>query len=130
MIHANELQIGDWILSIIDRYDHTEKKPVRITGIRKDFIRTDDSDVWYPLETFEPIPLTPEILEKNFEKKTFYGIYGDYFDLEFKEYSDSIYIVTYHNCEFNLPDQMMQVSFVHELQHFLNHCGIEKEIKL
>ena len=83
----------------------------------------------YKNEVF-PISLTPEILEKNFEKKTFCGIYDDYFDLDIREYSDGLYIVTYHSCEFNIPDQTIHVSWVHELQHFLNHCGITHEIKL
>lgn len=78
----------------------------------------------------DPIPLTAEILEKNFNKKTFYGIFDDYFDFDIREYSDGIYIVTYHCCEMNLPDQCIILSFVHELQHFLNHCGILKEIVL
>jgi hypothetical protein len=87
-----------------------------------------EGGIW--CEYLEPIPLTPEILEKNFEKKTFYGIYDDYFDLDIWEYSDGLYIVTYHSCEFNIPDQTIHLSWVHELQHFMRHCGIEKEITI
>lgn len=87
-----------------------------------------DGGIW--CEYLDPIPITPEILEKNFEKKTFYGIYDDYFDLDIREYTDSLYIVTYHSCEFNIPDQAIHISWVHELQHFLVHCCIEKEIVL
>ena len=79
---------------------------------------------------FAGIPLTSAILEKNFEKKTLYGIFDDYFDLEIREYSDGIYIVTYHSCEVNVPDEQMVLSYVHELQHFLRHCRIDKNIVL
>ena len=87
-----------------------------------------DIDVF--IEDVTPIPITDVFLRMNFEKKTFYGIFDDYFDLDIREYSDSIFIVTYHACEFNIPDQTIHVSWVHELQHFLNHCGITHEIKL
>lgn len=125
---ANELMFDDWVFC--------EGQPtpsnVRIKNIA-------DDGVWFEGDKYEgaafydrifPIPLTPEILEKNFEKKTFYGIYDDYFDLDIREYSDSVYVATFHNCEMHTPDQQMTFSFVHELQHFLNHCGIEKEIEL
>lgn len=90
-----------------------------------------DIDLYYGgiwVKYLSPIPLTPEILEKNFEKKAFYGIYDDYFDIDIREYSDSIYVATFHNCEASFPDQSITLSYVHELQHFLNHCGIDKEI--
>ena len=132
---STELMIGDWVYSLIDRDGYVEKNPVRITGIRTDsdspaLLQTDESDVWYHIETYEPIPITVEILEKNFEKKTFYGIYDDFFDLDIREYSDGIYIVTYHSCEMSIPDQTVHVSWAHELQNFMNHCGIENDIEL
>lgn len=110
---ANELMIGNWV--------KCGKRYMKVTQLAEDM---DCDDI-------EPITLTPEILEKNgFEKKTFYGIYDDYFDLDIREYSDGLYIVTYHSCEFNIPDQTIHLSWVHELQHFMRHCGIEKEIEL
>ena len=121
-MRANELMIGDWVKS--------RGKIEQVTSVYDGYICTDsfeDSHDYY----FDPIPLTPEILEKNgFEKKTFYGIYDDYFDLDIREYSDGLYIVTYHSCEFNIPDQTIHLSWVHELQNFMRHCGIDKEIVL
>lgn len=111
--------------------------PIRLTCLYDNMAQYDDILPDGTINTIEvadyelfPIPLTPEILEKNFEKKTFYGIFDDYFDLDIREYSDGLYIVTYHSCEFNIPDQTIHISWVHELQHFLNHCGITHEIKL
>ena len=128
MIQAKDLMIGDIIH--VD-YDFSEIVGT-VSGIAngKIIVETQYGSIAvYKNEVF-PISLTPEILEKNFEKKTFYGIYDDYFDLDIREYSDGLYIVTYHSCEFNIPDQTIHVSWVHELQHFLNHCGITHEIKL
>lgn len=131
---ANELMIGGWCRRLI--YQDTGREVVtdfQIAQIRKNgeslYVYSSKGNMGR-VDQIEPIPLTAEILEKNFEKKTFYGIYDDYFDLDIREYSDSIYVATFHNCEMNTPDQQMTFSFVHELQHFLNHCGIEKEIEL
>lgn len=122
---AKDLMIGDLVY-----YIHTED------GIApyKEVICIQAEDLCRDaciIEThYEPIPLTPEILEKNFEKKTFFGLYDDYFDLDIREYSDGIYIVTYHSCEMNIPDQTVHVSWVHELQHFMRHCGITLNIEV
>ena len=133
---ANELMIGDFLRYKQDfPYAHLQGKIVKVCGVdgRVD-VRTINDGKFHESEHpnwLEPIPLTPEILEKNgFEKKTFYGIYDDYFDLDIREYSDGLYIVTYHSCEFNIPDQTIHLSWVHELQHFMRHCGIEHDIKL
>ena len=125
--------LGDWVRITDDDTDEFYIVPVAAissTGNIYASIESDSPIYQFAEDCIDPIPLTPEILEKNFEKKTFYGIYDDYFDLDIREYSDSVYVATFHNCEMNIPDQQMTFSFVHELQHFLNHCGIEKEIEL
>lgn len=145
MMNAKDIQIGDWLhLHYCNKFDGEVHKNFRVAQIRDDY---GELCVWaektettrgnmgalnpkYGKSHIDPIPLTKEILEKNFEKKTFYGIYDDYFDLDIRQYSDSIYVVTFHNCEMSFPDQSVTLSFVHELQHFLRHCGIEYEIKL
>lgn len=78
----------------------------------------------------EPIPLTSEILEKN-------GFVGELSDCGI-DYSSEVYklrIIRRRNDEgwtiyanhFGLDKKDL---FVHELQHALRLCGIEKEIKL
>ena len=129
---ANELMLGDWIYGIDGAGG---KHPARINAVdiyplnRTPRVVT-SGGYGYQQEHLEPIPLTIEILEKNFEKKVFFGIFDDYFDLTIYEYSDSLYIADYHCCEMTLPDQRVTVCFVHELQHFLTHCGIKKEIEI
>ncbi len=88
-----------------------------------------DGGIW--CEYLDPIPITPEILEKNFEKKTYYGIFDDYYDFEIREYSDGMYIINYHSCEMALPPtQIVGICFVHELQHCLALLGIGRQIEL
>ena len=82
-------------------------------------------------DDISPIPLTSEILEANFEKKgANFGIFDDYFDFELHEYNDGTWLVTYHCCEMSLPDEQVMLFHVHQLQHFMHHCGIDKEITI
>lgn len=61
MIHANELRIGNWIIR-----DDSPEKVYRIEGDWEHTAYINGSD-----DTFDPIPLTPEILEKcGAERKT------------------------------------------------------------
>ncbi len=130
---VKELQLDDWVygigggvkrtcvISAVDIYP-TNKTP-RIVTL---------GGYGYQQEHLEPIPLTAEILEQNgFKKKGHrYGIYDDYFDFEMYEYNDGTWIVTYHCCEMQLPDEQLLVCYVHQLQHFMRHCAIEKELRL
>jgi hypothetical protein len=121
-MEINELMVGDWVRvpSELNRY----------MRIRSTFDM--DSAILY-----EPIPLTPEILEKN----GFEDIGDDTYQLEEKpcwfwvdffkhtygcEYDTSTY--EYEDDEHRL--KLYGIPSVHELQHALRLCGIEKEIEL
>lgn len=134
-MNVNELMVGDWVRIVDDDTDEIyETKVAGISGNLGNIYAPipEYGETAYPFgeDCVEPIPLTLAILEKNFEKKTLYGIFDDYFDLEIREYNDGIYVATYHSCEMNVPDEQMVLSYVHELQHFLRHCGIDKNIEL
>ncbi len=115
-----EIRIGNWLYSlfpVLDRNGQMERRPVRVTGIRTDrgdLIQDDYINVWYPIETYEPIPITSEILEKN-RIQLHVGPGG--------LYQGSIHGIS---CEvdFNI------VRFVHELQNALSLCQIDKDIVL
>ena len=85
----------------------------------------------------EPIPITKEILEKNgFEKtpcgmgETILTFSNDYSAISIDEITESIWRVEYMNRELSLPLCRDLICHVHELQHFLRHHKIEKEIAL
>ena len=125
---ANELMIGDWVLDT----EFERNEPDRI-GIVED-----DGRVWlknrnsYQSVTYcEPIPLTPEILEKNFELKGERYYCGDEFnDIDINEYTDGLWEVTVWNVEIGMLDCKAYVCCVHELQHVLRLCEIDKEIEI
>jgi hypothetical protein len=128
---ATEVMIGDIVtyecrlakvINIANR--NYKEAPTNIS------IQDYNGNVQHPCwdELVEPVPITERFLKKNFEKKTFYGIYDDYFDFSIHAFNDGMYIVNYHCCEMNLPDESITVCFIHQLQHFMNHCGINKEL--
>lgn len=125
---AEELMIGDWVHCITDN---------TIVQIEEMFI--DEMYGWCykyggklnVLEDIEPIPLTKEILHKN----SFYGdVYlwidaGDEKILEYYPFERRISL--YYNEE--KSQELLfrcQCFHVHEFQHALKLCKIEKEIIL
>ena len=75
----------------------------------------------------EPIPLTPEILEKNFEPKGERWYWGDEFsDIDIDEFTDGLWEVTVWDVEIGMLDCKIYISYVHELQHVLELCGIDR----
>lgn len=136
MIKAKDLMIGDWVKS--------RGKIEQVTSVYDGYICTDsfeDSHDYY----FDPIPLTPEILEKNgFEKvpqeKCVNPFYWRFDKIEDGEYNYSVvayktpfrgfFFEIKNNCDCEPIVFTKQMEPVHELQHALRLCGIKKEIEL
>lgn len=141
---ANELMIGDWVYGCTDPYetDRDKKKyPVKVIRIDADGDTMTEGenpftepyeDEWWNLE---PIPLTPEILEKN-------GFVQNPRSKSRRSHqicTDSVYISWWRgrlNILFkpfighSANHVNVDGKYVHELQHALRICGIEKEIVL
>lgn len=136
---ANELMIGDLVY-----YGHTEDG----IALYKEVICIQSEDLCRDscvIEThFEPIPLTPEILEKNGFENDFYEeeSVAEYHTIRLEGYSlkhnigdiDG-YLVTWCNGALNVTTDFhgcvqKEIAYVHELQHALRLCGIEKEITI
>lgn len=143
---AKDLMIGD--LVYIKAYKADEnfqkvefQKPVRIAGIENIVTVEDPSNDKEPYRMFgnteiEPIPLTLEILKKNGFSKFVAGQYlcankeEDWFilvmpGLHTAPNSKHRYLVS---CKHIYTDAKIAINYVHELQHALRLCGIEKEI--
>lgn len=143
-----DLQIGDWVY----RIDKKAPVPVKIIGIEVanydkmeyvvDVLNKNEHNIHLYLDEIEPIPLTTEILEKNefvVNKHVYPYPYYEYINEENKlkvgfafpqgnrtSYKDPwVYIDSKRVFVEHLP-----CMFVHELQHTLKLCGIEKEIIL
>lgn len=127
-IKISELSVGDWV-----RYDRGTDA-VQIMGI---YVRNNQecvvmSDSYYPdgvigfVEHIKPIPLTPEILEKNGISKTYesdeYAVYkGEGFNVT--EYYTELW-------EFERHRNRLMIRNVHQLQHALRLAGVGKEIEV
>lgn len=95
-------------------------------------------------EYLDPIPLTPEILEKNGWKHEFDKTdYMVKYDLAQKgEYCWMMWATREHNLDIQRQDKKLYMynlkvqrvcipcDYVHQLQHAMRLCGIEKEIEL
>ncbi|MBR1525185.1 MAG: hypothetical protein IJ640_00800 [Prevotella sp.] len=83
----------------------------------------------------QPIPLTPEILEKN-GFKTRISYIKDKWNNEYTLMQDEDKIIYWEKGYVYLEEgetadvYLFSCQFVHELQHALKLCGIEKEIQL
>ena len=146
-LSCKDLMVGDWVnanrYECVGEMQYAEWKEIgKVIQIYEDivvllfFTREDDDEEIY-VKDIEPISLTPEILEKN----GFEDIGDDTYQLEEKpcwfwvdffrhtygcEYDTSTY--EYEDDEHRL--KLYGIPSVHELQHALRLCGIEKEIIL
>ena len=128
--------IGDWVYAIDG---DCKKHPCRIATLEYDSTNEKDDfsidfygtdyEVEWPDVAFEvePIPLTPEILEKNgFVPDNFSPYYLSIEDgsIRFSEHQYGLY------CNILRSYQRYDgvCNYVHELQHALKLCGIDKEI--
>lgn len=144
-LQTKDLMIGDWLQFA------SENKKCTVVGVKCDvryleeeaiITVMDDSGHWFDkeLECLQPIPLTPEILEKNgFRKYPYPNIekhhqwilcVGSTIKLWCcRLYDDAddgwmIDIDAYcHSCR-------IKIKYLHEMQHALKLCGIEKQIEL
>ena len=129
---ANELMIGDWV-RVTD--DDTEEAFVgRVTALDLELenvsVKRKGEETAYPFSIgcIEGIIVAKEILEKNgFERLgTGYILLGYPFGLTNPstpdEYKDNYWL--------RVAASSVNIQYVHQLQHALRLCGIEKEITL
>lgn len=133
---ANEIMIGDFVRIPIDEVDGvtTSNGIAKIISIHSEGCIV-KSDIGYTISIdynlINAIPLTPEILEKNlFEilSEDVYRISNDLFLLTYdSDYSLCNSFDIGYGDEYNY---ITTIKYVHELQHILRLCKIDKEIIL
>ena len=112
---SKDLMIGDWVYS--------RGRTERVTSIYDGYICTEHFKYSHDY-FFDPIPLTPEILEKNgWEWDGELWVTDDFLIENGYDYYNRFWWSV-----FNSP--LLPINSVHELQHALRLCGIEKEIVL
>ena len=93
------------------------------------------------ISLLKPIPLTSEILDQNgFVTKDKPDGWQGYRSYKYSEGSTGILFRLYHEgkykwsgkCEISLnaPPYWIRFEYLHELQHILKICGIDKEITI
>ena len=119
---ANELMIGDWV------FNTHNQQTEQVQEIRERMVMLAYNDL-YEYDEIEPIPLTAEILAQNgFSKSRLMGE-----QRHFTYYlGPSLSMLAIYDADFSvhIGDGARYVKNVHQFQHILKDCGIEKEIKL
>ena len=117
---ATDLMIGDWVQGFVpDTYSRVVAIPY---AYRLGIITSGGHYIETAPDDFQPIPLTPEILEKNGWERSAYHLWAhdDAFCLE-NDIEKGYWVHL-----FDSP--IIYLRYVHELQHALRLCGIEKEV--
>lgn len=118
---ANELMIGDWVL------DTRTGTPLRVNPFMSEL----------EIPEWQPIPLTCEILGKNgFERENLITSYNHYIGIDNRvSLNDDSYCMNSRNMWIVHIDSEdyctianCELTYVHELQHLLKLCRIDKEI--
>ena len=119
---ATELMIGDWVGRVFD--------DKRIDYRQVDWIRTGEIGMRYQkvwaIGCIEPIPLTPEILEKN----GFIKVNSQRYDYGYPDTDCYVKVNPKKNMIHvngrNANSNLYSHSFVHELQQALRLCGLNE----
>lgn len=119
---ATELMIGDWVGRVFD--------DKRIDYRQVDWIRTGEIGMRYQkvwaIGCIEPIPLTPEILEKN----GFIKVNSQRYDYGYPDTDCYVKVNPKKNMIHvngrNANSNLYSHSFVHELQRALRLCGLNE----
>ena len=126
---ATDLMIGDWVETGHLVYNKVQE--IARDNDMQWYISFACSATLFRAYEFEPIPLTPEILEKNGIKKRRdeYAVFGWegmkqwYVTLEdFKPQYD-FWFITSSDRDLNISGQ---IRYVHQLQHALRICGLDE----
>ena len=90
---------------------------------------TTDKHPFAPLSNIKPIPLTPEILEKNGWKK-YKNTYG-YTIYSYKRQGyPKLNVINDNKVEFHWGDKDIAICNVHELQHLLFGLGLDSRLEV
>ena len=121
---ATELMIGDWLryspksISLNNNYGG----PYRVEGVSQDTISLGAKNYRFVVsdKEIDPIPLTPEILEKNGWNHSNRLMITRIDDNDFY-WSEELGGILYKN-QYN----MCNCKYVHNLQHALRLCGLDE----
>ena len=120
---STDLMVGDWVMIPPNIFVQIEEIKIELGEYR---MYLKDTAVFVTEEDIDPIPLTPEILEKNGAYKT--KLMGE--DRHFEYCLDGFTMLAIYDADFSfqINGGARKIKYVHQLQHALKLCGIAKEI--
>lgn len=127
---SKDLMIEDWLQDSFGNIGQVYRLDPGRVHLRLLQERPQDDE--YIVHDIEPIPLTPEILEKNGFKKDF-ELKGCYWRPDCRKYCIVKEIETWYFAFRHMGGGHICISecnYVHQLQHALRLCGVNKEIEL
>ena len=135
MMKATELMIGDWV------YNTCNRQPEQVCEIMEHMVMLAYNDL-YDYDEIEPIPLTSDILERNgFVLQKESSIAKEYICARGGGPDHNLFVTVFKNRDFvkvyycpidasTMIDVNIPHCAVHQLQHALRLCGIDKEITI
>ena len=134
---ANELMIGDYVNVTgkegLHSVDILELLPRigKVIGLDEEIVYVDYINYAFSLGDVEPIPLTSEILYENLRElpEVIRWFWDDKksTDDDKKSTDDEMWFIIHTNSLDHITLDA-NIRYVHELQHIMRLCGIEKEI--
>ena len=132
---SQELMLNDWVEVISnDHLKYVQIKEIYQSSILTKEFEFESEEV--SIDNIKPIPLTPEILEKNgFEYNDENAKYhpncwsNSGILLRKRTLNGFFYMVTSDYDDQDTNCTPIIITYVHELQHLLKLCGIEKTIE-
>lgn len=123
---VEDIQIGDWVQNPLGApYQVLAIHFYKINGDGDGYygihLKNKGAEARLEIYDLHPVPLTPEILEKNGMRNGYEAYYVSYSQNDTSWY----FVYDSDSCSLNVL-----ISNVHELQHALRLCGIDKEIVL
>jgi hypothetical protein len=118
-IKINDLSVGDWVM-----YEGNHRKVALIDGVNG-LVKFSLSPNFVGTGAIEPIPITPEILEKNGFVENGDRWYNADAYMELEQYKDG-WDRTINCGEYSV----YFIKHVHQLQNAMRLAGIDKEIEL
>ena len=118
--------------------------PIKVAAIHRKKVAyhaCNDSFSWVRIGLLQPIPLTPEILVKNgfraYPNRRGYNNTTTYLSDDWRiEFKDDTLTNSFNKWSVHVDTEDMrtmgyfEITYVHELQHALRLCRIDKEIEL
>ena len=128
---ASELMYGDWVI-------YRRDFPDRVLGISADGLSVYlEHDNWLAMYIIKPVPLTPEILQKNgfgyVERDTLMSYTHYYLSEPYYCQNMDLHIGTDNKGHFwlnYLRNDIDGLRYVHELQHAFRLLRIDREVVL